>query len=270
LVTSSELDAISRLSKHAVRTVKVGADRVLVFVCPEEPSQFARLLLDEFSGSYNLLRRMMRMRGADPFSRTLVNVDLVISRSDFGVGNNQTRPPLHLLSWLSDGEQSFVGRMCLPVLTRGKEGLILFDEPEVHFNDIWKRQMVRLLESLVSIQNTQMIVTTHSSITLTDLAKQDIRILLRTGADTSTTALPAMATLGTDPGDIMLGVFSAEFATGSHAVDKLRTSLADRAPEERERHIVDLETLLPEVAPGYWKYRILEKLKELRSSAIQS
>jgi len=42
---------------------------------------------------------------------------------------------------LSDGERSFLGRLCLMPLLRDSEALVLLDEPEVHFkttgNDTW-------------------------------------------------------------------------------------------------------------------------------------
>jgi hypothetical protein len=50
-------------------------------------------------------------------------------------GAKRERPLVHLLTWLSDGEQSFLGRMCLFSLLGATEALILLDEPEVHFND---------------------------------------------------------------------------------------------------------------------------------------
>ncbi len=47
----------------------------------------------------------------------------------------RSAPPLLMLASLSDGERSFLGRMCLFCMLRGQEALVLLDEPEVHFND---------------------------------------------------------------------------------------------------------------------------------------
>ena len=48
---------------------------------------------------------------------------------------------------LSDGEQMLLGRMGLLFLLRGQDGsLLLLDEPETHFNDVWKREIVEMVD----------------------------------------------------------------------------------------------------------------------------
>src|SRR5207247_651741 len=69
-------------------------------------------------------------------------------------------PPLLLLNWLSDGEQSFLGRMCLFSLLGKTESLILLDEPEVHFNDYWKRQIVALIDKVLRGRTSHALITT--------------------------------------------------------------------------------------------------------------
>jgi hypothetical protein len=48
---------------------------------------------------------------------------------------------------LSDGEQMLLGRMGMISLLSGQDGsLMLLDEPETHFNDVWKREIVEMLD----------------------------------------------------------------------------------------------------------------------------
>ena len=92
--------------------------------------------------------------------------------------DNGLKQPLHLFNWLSDGEQSFLGRMCLFNILRQEDTLILLDEPEVHFNDYWKRQIVNMLDGVLQGRNSHVLISTHSSITLTDVPREDIILSL--------------------------------------------------------------------------------------------
>lgn len=70
---------------------------------------------------------------------------------------------------LSDGERMLLGRMALLFLLKHQEGsLLLLDEPETHFNDVWKREIIDIVdESILKNTSVQVFVATHSSIALT-------------------------------------------------------------------------------------------------------
>lgn len=268
LLNPAEHEVIRRLRGHATRAIRLGADRLLVFVVSAEPEpQFAKLL-QSFSGAYELFRTLSSMRGSGFLSRVLVDIQLMLKRLPVGVTPTASSDSLntHLFDWLSDGERSFVGRMCLPILTSSRDTLLLLDEPEVHFNDVWKRQMVGLFESMLAGQKAHLLITTHSSITLSDLPREQIRIFQRRQLAAVAVA-PSLATFGGDPGEIMVNIFGEESAVGSSAVQRIRAALENRPVQNRQNQIADLELLAGEVATGYWKYRILEKLKELRTQS---
>ncbi len=51
---------------------------------------------------------------------------------------------------LSDGEQMLLGRVALLHLVRGQDGaLLLLDEPETHFNDVWKRELIDMIDDVI-------------------------------------------------------------------------------------------------------------------------
>jgi hypothetical protein len=161
--------------------------------------------------------------------------------------------------------------MCLFLLLGDTESLILLDEPEVHFNDFWKRHIVRLLDDIIQRKNenpihdqatvSHILIATHSSIALTDVQPDDILILERQGLHTSTTRMPKIKTFGADPSEIMVHVFGAPYATGEYSVSKVGQWLVDAQskddPRERERF---LKQKLQSVAPGYWAYRIRREM----------
>ena len=80
-----------------------------------------------------------------------------------------------LFDELSDGEQMFLGRMALFHLMQGQEdSLILLDEPETHFNDKWKREIVAIIDEVLSDTANAVMISTHSSIALTDVFHDEI------------------------------------------------------------------------------------------------
>ena len=180
-------------------------------------------------------------------------------------------PPLHTWNWLSDGERSFLARMCLFLLFGDTDGLILLDEPEVHFNDYWKRHIVGLLHTILTQKGTtpqavrkascHLLIATHSSIALTDVYPEDIIILSKSQLKTDTARYPKTQTFGASPGDIMVHVFGTNFAAGQHSVDELENLIA--LARERKIKKKDLQARLKTIAPGYWSYRLQREIMEM-------
>src|SRR6185312_7196174 len=83
-----------------------------------------------------------------------------------------------VVTWdeLSDGEQMLLGRMSLLLLLSGRHGsLLLLDEPETHFNDSWKREIIDIVDdNILKETAAHVIVATHTSIALTDAFASEI------------------------------------------------------------------------------------------------
>nr|WP_277620406.1 AAA family ATPase [Rippkaea orientalis] len=169
-----------------------------------------------------------------------------------------------MLDWLSDGEKSFLGRMCLLTLLETDEALILLDEPEVHFNDFWKRQIVNLIDINLKNRQSHILISTHSSITLTDVPKENIMVLDRNGNYTNKSLKPSMNTFAADPSDIMVHVFGSPYPSGELSINRLENELENkfnRSPQERKE---TLENLKDVVASGYWRFVIRQELQTLK------
>jgi predicted ATP-binding protein involved in virulence len=191
--------------------------------------------------------------------------------------------PLLLFDWLSDGEQSFLGRLCLFALFEAdapqsdaelnqedlaSEALILLDEPEVHFNDYWKRQLVRMLTEALQKTPRHVLMTTHSSITLSDVADANIWILQREDDHTKYADPPNIRTLGADPSDILVQVFGAENAVGAQSVEYILQTIKDAREQRYKRgdkaaSLVTLRDLRDKLGPGYWRFLVRQELEYL-------
>lgn len=265
IITTAEKEEIQRLKKFSTRALRLGSDRLLVFDLTANAGQTARAILEEFVGGFEFFRIFSRMqRQLVPAENVLQEVNVFLNLNGEASGEEEAvTPPLHLLTWLSDGERSFLGRMSLFTILGQKEALILLDEPEVHFNDYWKRHIVNLLHLSMKNQWSHALITTHSSITLTDVPKGDIILLNRRGPFTDSADHPSVRTLAADPSDIMVHVFGTPYASGERAVSHILQELEAIGESKRPEQKKKLEQLLDEVSPGYWSYRIRQTLKRM-------
>ena len=90
---------------------------------------------------------------------------------------------------LSDGEQMVLGRMALFHLLEGQhDSLLLLDEPETHFNDLWKRDVVSVVDAALGKTSCEVVVATHAALVLTDALKDELVVLERAVDENSATA----------------------------------------------------------------------------------
>jgi ABC-type uncharacterized transport system YnjBCD ATPase subunit len=162
----------------------------------------------------------------------------------------------------SDGEQMLLGRMAFLLLLRKQDNsLLLLDEPETHFNDAWKRQIIDMVDdSILKETSAQVLVSTHTSLALTDVFSCEITRLVK---DQGTTRAERVAhpTFGADPGRILLHVFGAPDVIGARAAEFLRSKLdpAKWPREDREK----LRSLIDEIGSGWPRAKLMQILETL-------
>ncbi len=142
-----------------------------------------------------------------------------------------------LYNWLSDGERVFLGRMALFQLLRGEnDALMILDEPETHFNDVWKREIVDVIDTSLRDNNSEVIISTHSSISLTDVFDTEITLLSKNESDGAIAIIePKIPTFGASPNEIMIDIFGAPESVGQRATEFLDLVLMLAAhPDEVE------------------------------------
>ena len=258
--TGERNDIWQRLGRFATRRINIGAEYLFVYDYSRQNN--ATEILQESGNGLSLYRFLAELQK----SNVLTEVNLFIERTS---SERRDEPaviaPLHLFAWLSDGEQNFVGRMCLFTLFGGIDALILLDEPEVHFNDYWKRQIVHFIDrvfraSTDTDQNhaSHLLISTHSSIALTDAHSDDIIRIERDDINTQRATKPRFQTFGADPSDIMVHIFDAPQPNGEYSVQRIKA----RIDEARQGRITkgELEQDLKFIAPGYWSYRVRREL----------
>ncbi len=262
---------VNLLQSVATQSLRLGTDYLLVFDLTEQDHTHARTILEkatseastviESARGLRFFERLARLAQSSALKPAILReVNLFFERfpeRDPQANEVKEYSPLLLFDWLSDGEQSFLGRMCLFSLLGDTEALILLDEPEVHFNDYWKRQIVFLIDKVLRGRLSHALITTHSSITLTDAPRNHIVILDRGDIYTSTTYRPGINTYAADPSDIIVSVFGSPQAAGAQSVSRVQEVFNMRDPGSKKE---ELKRLLDVVGPGYWRYRIRREL----------
>lgn len=262
----SPFETFNALVDHATRHVQQGNDHLLVFDLFAEPGLPSHLISDAaMGGSLGLFSKLDRLLEPDASGEpTLRQVNVFLERRvpDATGDTDESQdslPRVFLLDWLSDGEQSFLGRMAMLAMLDTEDSLILLDEPEVHFNDYWKREIVALLDMVMKGHTNHLLIATHSSIVLSDVTEAHITSLVRTNEGFAERVEFTAPTFGADPSTIMVHVFDTGTAIGAFSAQYLASAL-DRNNE------AELRDLLDRVGVGYWQFRILNRLEKLDAS----
>lgn len=164
---------------------------------------------------------------------------------------------------LSDGEQMLLGRMGLLFLLRGQDGsLLLLDEPETHFNDVWKREIVDMIDmGLLNSTDANVIVATHTSIALTDAFAAEVTVLDKTEGHTTARGVTG-GLFGTDPGEVNMNLFRADSSIGSRSVEILDRMLKTEW-KGREN---ELDEILKVLGSSFHRAELRAILKKLRAN----
>ncbi len=152
---------------------------------------------------------------------------------------------------LSDGEQMVLGRMALFHLLQGQQdALLLLDEPETHFNDKWKREIVDIIDDAIGHTSNDVLISTHSAIVLSDVFNNEIVMVQKT-ADGSTVRSVDEPTFATDPSALMMTVFGADDSIGKRAQEFIEGKLRQATGTQAE--IAELERLIARMGSGFYR-----------------
>jgi energy-coupling factor transporter ATP-binding protein EcfA2 len=265
LSDKSFYQAIRELDPQPV-ILQQATDRLALFDFTKNPG-LAKRLLDKFNGAFGLFSVMDSQLDDDPTQTnnpTLQEVNIFLQRMPGEEADDEKSsthiPGVFLLDWLSDGERAFLGRMALLAMLDMTDSLIILDEPEAHFNDYWKREIINIADKMLSGNHNHVLVTTHSSIMLSDVTESQVTLLSKNLQGWSEEVLIRTPILAVDPSDIMVDWFETKKSVGAFATRYLSEAL-ERGDKE------ELRKLLSQVGPGYWRYRIQDRLEEIDASS---
>lgn len=164
---------------------------------------------------------------------------------------------------LSDGEQMVLGRMALfHLLGDQQDALLLLDEPETHFNDLWKREIIDIIDGAIGHAANDVLISTHSAIVLSDVFNDEI-VMVEKSADRSTARSVDEQTFATDPSALMMTVFGADDSIGKRAQEFIDEKL--RQATGTPADIQQLEQLIARMGSGFYRSELRTLLNTWRS-----
>jgi ABC-type hemin transport system ATPase subunit len=252
LVGDTPLEETLKVAGEPMRNARCGAEALRALLAGErEPHE-------SLWSMFHMLRNWRNLG-------LLNDVQLTVKRiRQVPAANGELDDRILTYASFSDGEQMLLGRMALLILLRKQDNsLLLLDEPETHFNDTWKRQIIDMVDdSILKDTTTHVLVSTHTSLALTDVFSCEITRLVKEKGVVTAQTVP-YPTFGADPGRILLHVFGAPDVIGARAAEFLRSKLdpAKWPPEDREK----LKLLIDEIGSGWPRAKLMEILEKLES-----
>lgn len=253
LVGEDALDELLNLGGEPMRNAHCGAEALRCLFAGEQAAKESLWSIFQALRSWRALGLLKDVQLTVKRIRQVPNV------------YNQLDDSVITYDSFSDGEQMLLGRMALLLLLRGQDNsLLLLDEPETHFNDVWKRQLIDMVDdSILKDTSAHVLISTHTSLALTDVFSCEITRLTKDKG--VTTVKPVVyPTFGADPGRILLHVFGAPDVIGARAAEFLRSKLdpAKWPVEDREK----LRELIDEIGSGWPRAKLMEILEQLENS----
>ena len=188
----------------------------------------------------------------------------LIEDIQIGVARSDTADILRFEEF-SDGEQMVLGRMALfHLLEKEDDALLLLDEPETHFNDKWKREIVDIIDDAIARTANDVLIATHSAIVLTDAFNDEI-ILMERRNGSAIARIVDSNTFASDPSAVMMRVFSSDDSMGERAKEFIEEKLAQATGTENE--IRDLELLISRMGSGFYRSELRTLLNRWRQNA---
>jgi ABC-type cobalamin/Fe3+-siderophores transport system ATPase subunit len=202
------------------------------------------------ASAFELFTRLLELNQVGLFDDVLIRLRRAPLPSDDDVNEADDIGVLRYEE-LSDGEQMVLGRMALFHLLQGQQdALLLLDEPETHFNDKWKREIVDIIDDAIGHTSNDVLISTHSAIVLSDVFNNEIVMVQKT-ASGSTVRSVDEPTFGTDPSALMMTVFGADDSIGKRAQEFIEGKLRQATGTQAE--ILDLERLIDRMGSGFYR-----------------
>ena len=185
---------------------------------------------------------------------------------DLRIGAARTdMPDILRFDEFSDGEQMVLGRMALfQLLENEDDALLLLDEPETHFNDKWKREIVDIIDGAIRRTAADVLIATHSAIVLTDVFNEEI-VLMERRDSTAVARTVEDKTFASDPSELMIRIFGADDSVGQRAREYIESLLkqAQGTPADIQR----IKALVERLGSGFYRSELRTLINQWERNA---
>lgn len=154
---------------------------------------------------------------------------------------------------LSEGEQQLLTVLGLLKFTNQDESLFLLDEPDTHLNPAWSLDYLSLLKKYSGgMKNSQIVMTTHDPLVITNLERQQVRLLYFDDNKEIYSMPPEEDLRGMGVNALLESeLFGLRSTLGANTLDKIearnRLFAKDNRTEEEEYKLTKLSTELADI-----------------------
>lgn len=232
--------------------------------CQYQGQALWALLGDNNSSSFEMFTKLVELHQAGLFNDVDLRLRKQVPPDEATAEFSELNSDAGVLCFeeLSDGEQMVLGRLALfHLLADQQDVLLLLDEPETHFNDKWKREIVAIIDDAIGDTANDVLISTHSAIVLSDVFNEEI-VMVKKTTDGSQARKVDDKTFATDPSALLMTVFDADDSIGRRAQEFIEKKLQQIAGTPNE--IDQLEILIERMGSGFYRSELRTLLNTWR------
>lgn len=161
------------------------------------------------------------------------------------------------LNKMSTGEKMFLCRVFFILSKIEDDSLIILEEPEVHLNYSWIKQLITVIKILFDEYKTHFLISTHNNAFINMLFPQNILIL-----EDDTIRHPNFNTFLANEREINGKLFKN--SNVKNIIEKEILSMIDTATKE------ELEHIMSNMGESYFRYMLFRRLNEIGDKDVES
>ncbi len=158
---------------------------------------------------------------------------------------------------ISDGEHQFLQIIGAVMIFEREDILFLLDEPETHFNPLWRTKFINILNETTKNRDQEIVITTHSPYIVSDCKGYRVFKFERAGEVVSFQSID-METYGTSFDLILKKAFNIDSTISEEANEEIK-SLIQKGTEE------EINEFLDESGPSFERIGLIKHLKTLKN-----
>lgn len=159
---------------------------------------------------------------------------------------------------LSDGEHQFMNVFGTILMSDFENALFLLDEPETHFNPMWRREFIKLLGEIVKGRNQEFFLTSHSPFIVADCKREKVFIFKKEKTNQLKVDQPSNETYGSNFDYILKMAFEMDNTMSEKSFEELLKL-------QKSTSIKNIEAKIGEFGDSAEKFYVLRRLAELKS-----
>lgn len=142
---------------------------------------------------------------------------------------------------ISDGEHQFINTIGTVMLFNAPNCLFLFDEPESHYNPLWRSQFIEILNKVSSSNDQEFVLSTHSPFVISGCRRENVLRFERKGDKNEITcSRPKRETFGNTFERLLTEFFEVEGSISTHSADRIQKIIRTKNIKKMHEAALDI------------------------------